>query len=156
LVKREPFEAPRNHVRSYQLLEHADIKQDNYALARYKEYESTLDRANSENFQLGRAAFRTLFFLVFNLVVSTPEHPATVFEARVFIPTEAYVVCYLGVALVLFYLCCHSWFRYSKASGWVEYAPLYQEIEKKREEERERQRKLTRGMYSGRKFSDDD
>jgi hypothetical protein len=143
-------------VRSYQLLEHADIKQDNYALARYKEYESTLDRANSENFQLGRAAFRTLFFLVFNLVVSTPEHPATVFEARVFIPTEAYVVCYLGVALVLFYLCCHSWFRYSKASGWVEYAPLYQEIEKKREEERERQRKLTRGMYSGRKFSDDD
>jgi len=146
----------RNKVTPYELLEHADMNRDNYALARYKEYESAIDKIYSEKFQLGRAAFRTLFFLVANLAVSTPDHPVTIFEARAFVSTKAYVVCYLGVALVLFYLCCHSWFRYSKASGWVEYAPLYRELEKKREEELERHRKLTQGMYSGRKFDDDE
>lgn len=155
-AKKEQREPPRHYVRPYQLLEHADTNQDDYALARYKEHESTVDRAISERFQLGRAAFRTLFFLILNLVVSSPEHPSTIFEARTFVSAEAYVVCYLGAGLLLFYLCCLSWFRYSKASGWVEYAPLYRELEKKREEERERHRKLTRGMYSGRKFSDDE
>lgn len=137
------YRRERNQVWSWELLEYADRLQSDYILARYKEYEDVARRADAEASRLGQAAFNTMLLLILNAYLSDAAASSTIFRVTDFVDIDTFVVGLVLSIGALACLSCISWCRIFRPSGWISYAPLYNEIEKKREEERRRMRDLS-------------
>ena len=139
----DSYKRPKDKVFSWELQKHADNTQSSYALARYKEWETSARKSNEDTFELGRMAFRALVLLLVNIYLSSPGHPSTIFTLANLISSDAFTASLICAALVLFGLVCRSWCRPRFSTNWVTYAPLYNQIEEKRRAELERMRELS-------------
>jgi len=132
----------RHQVMPGELLEHADRLQSDYILAKYREHEENARRARAESGRLGQESFNTLLFLLMNLYLTSTTVQSTIWRLTRGLEADLFAVSMLLMTVALMSLACISWCGIFRNDDWITYAPLYDQIEKKREEERRRMRDL--------------
>ncbi|WP_028101747.1 hypothetical protein [Pseudoduganella violaceinigra] len=128
---------PRNMVKYHELKEHADRTQSQYVLAKCKEWDEKNRKSAEEAAQLGSVAFRALWFLIANLILSLKYGPAAIFSLAGSMESDALRATILAVAGILCWISCVSWCRDPKPDKWIAYAPLYDELHAAEERQRE-------------------
>lgn len=138
----DEYRRHRHAVTPWELLEHADRLQSDYILAKYTHYQEIASRAKTEASRLGQESFNALFLLILNCYLTSAGVKPTLWQLTDLVDIDTYVVGLLLAIATLVWLACISWCRIFSPSGWITYAPLYDEIERKRDDERRRMRDL--------------
>lgn len=138
----DEYRRDRHAVRPWELLEHADRLQSDYILSKYAHYSEIVTQAEAEASRLGKESFNALFLLILNCYLANAIAQSTIWQLTESVDTDTQAFGLLIAIGTLASLACISWCRIFAPSGWITYAPLYDEIERKREDERRRMRDL--------------
>lgn len=137
----------RNQVYYYELKEHADRTQSSYVKSLYENWKERQSKIEEEKIKMERAAFRVLVMIAAGLYLGTAEKPAVIFSFSKHLSSDAFALAAIFTVGTLFYICCVSWCRDWYQNQWIEYAPLYDEIIKKQEDEKKRMEDFAKDSY---------
>ena len=127
---------PRGCVRDYELKEKADAEQSTYLLEKYNQAVQRAQNVERRIKNLGTGALRVMAMLGLNIYFSTPEVTSTVMRARTVWPANNVDFAIAVLFIVLFWMCVRSWRRPPFPDVWINYQPLFEEIERKHQEQR--------------------
>jgi hypothetical protein len=127
---------PSGCVRDYELQAKADEEQSAYLLEKCSQARQRVQDIERRITNVGTGALRVMVTLGLNIYVSTPEVMSTVMRSKTIWPANNVDLALALLFIVLLGQCVRSWRRDPYPSVWVNYPPLYDEIERERKEKR--------------------
>jgi uncharacterized membrane protein (DUF485 family) len=125
---------PVGSVSTRQLRRRADEEQSDYLLSKCITAEELSKKNIKNSIKLGSRVFKFVVMLSTNLWISSESNSSSIHILTQFLGQDYYRMLICIVYMISAWICYKSWTVDYYPTVWVEYVPLYKEIEKKKKE----------------------